>query len=98
MTFETFLFVVTLAYVIQVTIIIIGLFRTSTQTPQGRSTPFVSIIIAARDEEHHIAHCLDSVTQQTYPSAQYEIIIVNDGSTDGTKLKFEGKQTPLHRE
>jgi cellulose synthase/poly-beta-1,6-N-acetylglucosamine synthase-like glycosyltransferase len=46
--------------------------------------PVVTVIVAARDEEHSIGQCLQSLIQQTYPSSQYEIIIVDDGSTDMT--------------
>jgi glycosyltransferase involved in cell wall biosynthesis len=41
-----------------------------------------SIIIPAYNAEKFIERCLDSVTNQSYDD--YEIIIINDGSTDGT--------------
>jgi cellulose synthase/poly-beta-1,6-N-acetylglucosamine synthase-like glycosyltransferase len=44
--------------------------------------PFVSIIIAARNEERNIFKLLQCLSNQTYP--HYEIIIVNDRSTDRT--------------
>lgn len=43
---------------------------------------FVSIIIAARNEEHHIKNCLQSLLLQDYDN--YEIIIVDDHSEDKT--------------
>ena len=42
----------------------------------------VSILIPAYNVEKYIARCLDSVVGQTFKDI--EIIIVNDGSTDGT--------------
>jgi len=53
---------------------------------QGSSNahPGVSVVVAARDEETHIAACLESLLAQTYPAERYEIIVVDDGSTDGT--------------
>lgn len=48
-------------------------------------TPFCSIIIPALNEEKDIAACLTSLSQQTYPRDCYEIIIVDNGSTDSTK-------------
>jgi|SRR5690554_1648510 len=49
------------------------------------STPFCSIIIPALNEEKDIAACLTSLSKQTYPRDCYEIIIVDNGSTDLTK-------------
>lgn len=46
--------------------------------------PFVSVIIAARNEEPTIAECLASIVGQDYPKDLYEIIIVDDHSTDRT--------------
>jgi len=42
--------------------------------------PFVSVIVAARNEERTIGQVLDCLLKQTY--AHYEIIIINDRSTD----------------
>lgn len=44
----------------------------------------VSIIIPAYNEEAVLGDCLNSVIGVDYPKTQYEIIVVNDGSTDGT--------------
>lgn len=44
----------------------------------------VSIIIPARNEELHIANCLNSILDQTYPVDLTELIVVNDFSTDAT--------------
>ena len=48
-----------------------------------KSTSF-SVIIAARNEERHISDCIRSVINGDYPREHYEIIVVNDHSTDGT--------------
>lgn len=44
----------------------------------------VSIVIAARNEESTIGRCLESLLQQDYPSDKFEIIVVDDHSTDRT--------------
>ena len=44
--------------------------------------PLVSIIIPVKNEEHTIEKCLHSLHALNYP--HYEIIVVNDGSTDST--------------
>lgn len=44
----------------------------------------VSILVAARNEEQHIANAIEDLLGQNYPSSLFEIIIVNDHSTDET--------------
>ena len=43
-----------------------------------------SIVIAARNEERNIEKCLMSVLSQTIGAGRYEVILVNDRSTDAT--------------
>jgi glycosyltransferase involved in cell wall biosynthesis len=42
----------------------------------------VTAIVAAYNEERHVARCLESLTAQTY--RPLEILLADDGSTDGT--------------
>ncbi len=44
----------------------------------------ISVIVPAYNEAGNIANCLASLVQQTFPREQYEIIVVDDGSTDQT--------------
>lgn len=46
--------------------------------------PFVSIIIPTRNESENIEACLNSLFNQTYPKHLYEVIVVDDYSTDPT--------------
>lgn len=46
--------------------------------------PFVSVIIPVYNEEKYIDNCLRSLEIQTF--RDYEIIVVNDGSTDSTAI------------
>ena len=46
--------------------------------------PFISVVVAARDEEKNISHCIKSLLIQDYPVDKYEIIIVDDFSSDKT--------------
>lgn len=48
------------------------------------TNPFVSIIIPAWNEEKYLEKTLNSLLDQDYPKDKYEIIIINDFSTDGT--------------
>ena len=43
-----------------------------------------SIVIPARNEDKHIADCLTSIINQQYPEKNFEIIVVDDESTDKT--------------
>lgn len=47
-------------------------------------TPGVSILIAARNEEAGIAAKLDNLLELDYPADWLQIVIVSDGSDDGT--------------
>lgn len=44
----------------------------------------ISVIIPARNEEKNIGHLLNALLQQTYPKQLFEVIVVDDHSTDGT--------------
>ncbi|MGI4830320.1 MAG: glycosyltransferase family 2 protein [Janthinobacterium lividum] len=48
------------------------------------ATPSVSLLIAARNEQSNIAAKLQSIQTFQYPAAQLQVIVVSDGSTDGT--------------
>jgi cellulose synthase/poly-beta-1,6-N-acetylglucosamine synthase-like glycosyltransferase len=65
----------------------VGLLRLNRQkqpTITGSDLPFVSVIIPARNEAPHMANLLTGLLRQTYPEHHYEIIIVDDFSTDNT--------------
>lgn len=47
------------------------------------SSPYISIIVPAYNAEKSLKKSIESIVEQEYKS--YEIIIVNDGSKDGTK-------------
>jgi glycosyltransferase involved in cell wall biosynthesis len=46
--------------------------------------PAVSVSIPVYNVEPYLSECLDSVFGQTLPEKEYEVIVVNDGSTDGS--------------
>ena len=50
----------------------------------GGYFPFVTVIIPARDREAELRGCLDSVFSQDYPGGRMEVIVIDDGSRDGT--------------
>lgn len=75
----------TLVYLILVCSFIRGWLRLKPPRSAARSfTTQVSVIIAARNEEPMIARCLQAVFAQDYPAALFEVIVVDDHSTDRT--------------
>jgi glycosyltransferase involved in cell wall biosynthesis len=50
----------------------------------ARPVTFISVVIAARNEEENIPSLLDSLYEQDYSKALYEVIVIDDHSTDGT--------------
>ena len=44
----------------------------------------ISLIIAARNEEQFIGRCLNSIVTQSYPKHLFEVLVVDDHSTDKT--------------
>ena len=59
---------------------------------QAAATPpstRISIIIAARNEEKNIGECLKHLMLQEFPSSLYEIIVVDDDSSDNTAKEVQ---------
>jgi poly-beta-1,6-N-acetyl-D-glucosamine synthase len=64
----------------------------------AENLPRVSVVIPAYNEEFNIDLCLRSLKSQTYPHHLIEIIVVNDGSQDGTSnsvLRHTGSGEPV---
>jgi glycosyltransferase involved in cell wall biosynthesis len=51
--------------------------------------PLISVVVTVYNEEKYIGRCLRSLLKQSIPSNYYEIIVVNDGSTDRTSYALE---------
>jgi len=49
-----------------------------------KSKTKITVIIPSRNEEGNIAACLDSVYDQSYPTELFEVLVVDDHSTDET--------------
>ena len=63
------------------------------KTPANQGAPLtikhqpltiVSIIVPARNEEQNIENCLNAIHRQKYPENLFEVIVVDDHSTDRT--------------
>lgn len=57
----------------------------------------ISVIIPAHNEEHYIGNALTALAQQTFPRQDFEIIVVDNASTDRTSevAKAGGADTIL---
>jgi glycosyltransferase involved in cell wall biosynthesis len=51
--------------------------------------PFVSVIMAVRNEEGYIGPCLQALAQQDYPREGFEVIVLDGESTDATRAEAE---------
>lgn len=57
------------------------------QTDTAVQQPAVSVIVCARNEEHNLSDYLPTLLSQQYP--QFEVIVVDDGSEDATRIVVE---------
>lgn len=51
--------------------------------------PFISALLVTKDEQDYIEMSLMSLIDQSYPKSQYEIIVIDGGSTDDTLAIIE---------
>lgn len=78
---------ITALYFCTTTLVIIGFKRIKGESHnhlENKELNKISIIIPVRNEEENIANCLESLKNQNYNKNDFEIIIVNDHSTDNS--------------
>lgn len=51
---------------------------------ESGSPPFISVVIPTRNRLAHLKQTLSCLEAQHYPAGAYEVIVVDDGSDDGT--------------
>lgn len=79
------LFLLTVIYVALVCYMRLGWRRLPLFSRLGTSpTTPVSILIAARNEERNIGRTIDCILEQDYPKDLFELIVIDDHSTDNT--------------
>ena len=85
-------------YFLYTIIILIGLNRLR-PAPIVDETPPVSVVVAARNEAENLPRLLDGLIAQDYPIDAFEIIVVDDRSTDKTEaiLSEYAKRYPALR-
>lgn len=47
--------------------------------------PFLSVVVPTLDRAGMLEGCLASLLDQTYPAGRYEVVVVDNGSADGTE-------------
>ena len=61
-----------------------GLKKLKTYKSENKGNQYVSVIIACRNEQENLPRILNKIHEQIYPSALFEVIIVDDNSSDNT--------------
>ena len=79
-------FILTTLYILFVLVLLIGWVRIPRfiSDKTSEKLTFISVVVAVRNEEINIINLLKDMELQTYPRSQFEIIIVDDYSTDQT--------------
>ena len=79
-------FVLLLCYIVLMSLYKLGWkLQADFRLPQNfQPKTVVSVIIPARNEEQNISACIESILKQEYPCHLFEIIVVDDHSTDST--------------
>ena len=56
----------------------------------GREDPVATVVVPAHDAAQVLGDCLSALEDQSIPRAEFEVIVVDDGSGDGTGEVAEG--------
>jgi chlorobactene glucosyltransferase len=62
---------------------------TQMNPPPLHTWPRVAMIVPARNEQSNVEPCLEALLAQDYPRKQVRIIVIDDGSTDGTREQIK---------
>lgn len=65
-----------------ITLVNMAVFASLGKRRKPLSTPFISVLIPARNEERNIGMCLSTLVEQDYPA--FEILVLDDASEDAT--------------
>jgi glycosyltransferase involved in cell wall biosynthesis len=63
------------------------------RSPRGE-WPHVSVVVPTHNRLPLLRRTLDALAQQTYPSSHLEVVVVDDGSDDGTAAELRDRRLP----
>jgi len=86
-TMTLIILAITAIYALSSLVLLYGTYRQ--HHSQNNQQPFVSVLLAARNEEKNISSCLQSLLQSHYPGDKFEIFVIDDRSIDGTRALAE---------
>ena len=70
--------------------LLVGLrISSSERHASSENNEFISVIVAMRNEKTNIGNLLRTLSQQSYPINNFEVIVVDDQSEDGSKQEAE---------
>jgi len=98
--YELVLMLFSLAYTAEIVFFIMGLYRSArAASPEAlRELPTVCVILPVRNEEKMLPQTLESLYRQDYPAQKWQLILVDDHSTDRTAevaVQFQQKMANL---
>ena len=57
--------------------------------------PKVSVLMASHNRKEALMECLEALSRQLLPRGTFEVIVIDDGSRDGTQELFRDMQLPV---
>ena len=69
--------------------------RHNINSPEPKRYPKVAIIVPAFNEQGRIKRTVDSLLKLNYPKDKLEILLVDDGSTDGTLKEMKSYKNKI---
>jgi poly-beta-1,6-N-acetyl-D-glucosamine synthase len=84
---EIVIWVIYIVYTTTILMLVFGWLKWKSRREASQEkdpSAYVSVVVAMRNESEHIELLLKHLIHQDYPSGRYEIILVNDHSTDNT--------------
>ncbi len=58
--------------------------------------PLVSVVVPTYNRLNRLKHVLSALEQQQFPTEDYEVVVVSDGSSDGTDTYLDALPSGSH--